>query len=287
MRDILLLVIPPTVGAVIGFITNVLAIKMLFRPLRAYHILGIRVPFTPGILPRERAKLAESIGAMVERELLTPDALRKRLESPELRDTFRQKLSGYTENLPALFTGGLEKIYPRALEGAIGFLREPEMHERLVEQGRSFIDDVVFTLPPIKRMLITSGQFDRSIKEQMPEIIDRLIERLGETAASGAVRGSIIAYGRDSLFAFDNKEKLETLITERLFTTAADNIEKILEAVNLRSLVRDRINSLDMIRVEKIILDVMANQLKWIDVFGAILGFLIGLFQAGFSFWMR
>jgi uncharacterized membrane protein YheB (UPF0754 family) len=44
---------------------------------------------------------------------------------------------------------------------------------------------------------------------------------------------------------------------------------------------------MDMIRVEGIILDVMANQLKWIDVFGAILGFLIGVFQALFSWIMR
>jgi uncharacterized membrane protein YheB (UPF0754 family) len=52
-------------------------------------------------------------------------------------------------------------------------------------------------------------------------------------------------------------------------------------------MVRNRINRMDMLRVEKIILDVMANQLKWIDVFGAILGFLIGLFQALFGWLMR
>jgi uncharacterized membrane protein YheB (UPF0754 family) len=42
-----------------------------------------------------------------------------------------------------------------------------------------------------------------------------------------------------------------------------------------------------MLRVEGIILDVMANQFKWIDIFGAVLGFLIGLCQAGFSWLLR
>ncbi|MDR1636833.1 MAG: DUF445 family protein, partial [Treponema sp.] len=65
--------VPPLAGAFIGFLTNVLAIRMLFRPLKELRIFGIRLPFTPGILPRERRRLADSIGRMVERELLTPE----------------------------------------------------------------------------------------------------------------------------------------------------------------------------------------------------------------------
>jgi uncharacterized membrane protein YheB (UPF0754 family) len=41
-------------------------------------------------------------------------------------------------------------------------------------------------------------------------------------------------------------------------------------------MVTERIDSLDMLRVERIVLDVMADQLKWINLFGAILGALIG-----------
>jgi uncharacterized membrane protein YheB (UPF0754 family) len=56
-------------------------------------------------------------------------------------------------------------------------------------------------------------------------------------------------------------------------------IENMLASINIQEMVRERIDSLDMIRVEKIVLDVMANQFKWINIFGGILGFLIGLFQ--------
>jgi uncharacterized membrane protein YheB (UPF0754 family) len=42
-----------------------------------------------------------------------------------------------------------------------------------------------------------------------------------------------------------------------------------------------------MLKVEGIVLDVMANQLKWIDIFGAILGFGIGMFQAFLGWLLR
>lgn len=58
------------VGAVIGWITNVLAIKLIFRPIRP-----VRIPFTGfaiwGLIPKRREEIAHSIGLVVERELLS------------------------------------------------------------------------------------------------------------------------------------------------------------------------------------------------------------------------
>jgi uncharacterized membrane protein YheB (UPF0754 family) len=45
------ILLPPLLGAIIGYVTNALAIRMLFRPLREYRIGPFRVPFTPGIIP--------------------------------------------------------------------------------------------------------------------------------------------------------------------------------------------------------------------------------------------
>jgi hypothetical protein len=313
MRGLLLFCVPPLVGALIGFVTNVLAIKMLFRPLRPYYFFGLRIPFTPGILPRERARLAESIGAMVERELLTPEILRERLAGEELREKFSRNLSKYTGALPGHFEGTAEKLYPWALEALTGFLRKPETRDELTDMGQGLVDRIVEDLPPIQRIIVTSGQFNHAIKEDMPRIIDDLIDKLEEAGRRGETRDRLIAYARDRLFSagalegalrdllrpaaeapgagsLDMEAKagsLEALITERLFAAADSQIEKILGAINIQVMVRDRINRLDMIRVERIILDVMANQLKWIDVFGAILGFLIGLFQTLFGWFMR
>ena len=62
--------IGPAVGAVIGYITNDLAIKMLFRPRKAVYIGTLHVPFTPGLIPSQQGRIAKSIGEVVSRQLL-------------------------------------------------------------------------------------------------------------------------------------------------------------------------------------------------------------------------
>lgn len=46
-------VVPPLAGLVIGYFTNDIAIKMLFRPYRPYRVFGWRIPFTPRFDPAE------------------------------------------------------------------------------------------------------------------------------------------------------------------------------------------------------------------------------------------
>ena len=53
-------VLPPLVGALIGGVTNDVAIRMLFRPHAAWRVGGLRVPLTPGLIPRERAQALAS-----------------------------------------------------------------------------------------------------------------------------------------------------------------------------------------------------------------------------------
>ncbi|WP_103125845.1 DUF445 domain-containing protein [Nostoc cycadae] len=70
-----LYVSPPILGGVIGYFTNDIAIKMLFRPYRAIYIGGRRVPFTPGLIPRNQERLAKNISSTIMGSLLTPDEL--------------------------------------------------------------------------------------------------------------------------------------------------------------------------------------------------------------------
>lgn len=66
---------PPALGGIIGYFTNDIAIKMLFRPYREIYILGRRVPFTPGLIPRNQERLAKNISETIMRSLLTPEEL--------------------------------------------------------------------------------------------------------------------------------------------------------------------------------------------------------------------
>jgi uncharacterized membrane-anchored protein YjiN (DUF445 family) len=290
MKNWLFWIVPPLAGAFIGFLTNVLAIRMLFRPLGEIRIFGIRLPFTPGILPRERHKLADSIGRMVERELLTPEILRERFGSREFREKFRRELAAYAGRFPGLFRRLAEKMYPQVWQGLIEFLYEPDIHAKLETQGHYFVDNTIFTLPPLQRFLVTSGQFDRSLHEKMPEIIDELIQRLESLGDDEGIREEIISRTADRLFAgagsADGGDSLESMVTEKLFNALESQAGNILQAIDIKNLVSRRIDSLDMLQVEGIILDVMADQFKWIDIFGGILGFCIGVFQALFSYFL-
>ncbi len=85
-------IMPPLVGAIIGYFTNWLAIKMLFRPLKPIYLGKLKLPFTPGILPRERLRLADSVGETVSRELLTPEVFRTRLVEPALKTKIEESV---------------------------------------------------------------------------------------------------------------------------------------------------------------------------------------------------
>ncbi|MEH2062823.1 MAG: DUF445 family protein [Nostoc sp.] len=70
-----LYVSPPVLGGIIGYFTNDIAIKMLFRPYRAIYIAGRKVPFTPGLIPRNQERLAKNISNTIMGSLLTPQEL--------------------------------------------------------------------------------------------------------------------------------------------------------------------------------------------------------------------
>ncbi|MCM0590538.1 MAG: DUF445 family protein [Gloeotrichia echinulata IR180] len=72
-----LYVSPPVVGGIIGYFTNDIAIKMLFRPYQAIYIGGTRLPFTPGLIPRNQERLAQRISNTIMGSLLTPEELQK------------------------------------------------------------------------------------------------------------------------------------------------------------------------------------------------------------------
>jgi uncharacterized membrane protein YheB (UPF0754 family) len=72
-----LYVAPPVVGGVIGYFTNDIAIRMLFRPYRAVYLAGRQLPFTPGLIPRNQERLARRVSDTIMGSLLTPDELQK------------------------------------------------------------------------------------------------------------------------------------------------------------------------------------------------------------------
>ncbi|MEL7037347.1 MAG: DUF445 family protein [Cyanobacteria bacterium J06592_8] len=69
------LIAPPILGGIIGYFTNDLAIKMLFRPYRPIRVGGRMLPFTPGLIPRNQERLAKRVSDTIMSSLLTPEEL--------------------------------------------------------------------------------------------------------------------------------------------------------------------------------------------------------------------
>ena len=68
----------PLIGAVIGYCTNYIAVKMLFYPKKEIKIWGHKLPFTPGAIPKGKPRLAKAIGNIVANTLLTEEDLKKK-----------------------------------------------------------------------------------------------------------------------------------------------------------------------------------------------------------------
>jgi len=81
----------PIIGAAIGWFTNYLAVKMLFRPKRPIRLAGLTIQ---GLIPRRREDLAQSVAEVVEQELLASDDVAQALES----EAFRHRLADVLED---------------------------------------------------------------------------------------------------------------------------------------------------------------------------------------------
>ena len=86
LSRILLYISPPILGGLIGYYTNDIAIKMLFRPYKAVYVFGKKVPFTPGLIPSNQERLGQNIANAIMKSLLTPEEMQnlaRRLLQPE------------------------------------------------------------------------------------------------------------------------------------------------------------------------------------------------------------
>lgn len=184
MYSILPWVITPILSGLIGWFTNWLAIKMLFRPRLEKKILGFTLQ---GVIPKRRAEIAIIIGKTVEEELLTRGDLQSALKKININDAVKpllqekinlmidQKLTSFSPLLMAMMPSNmLEKIKTSILEEILTAL--PELIEKL---GDSFINNL-----PVNDLVVNNiNNFDIARLEKM--IVDasnkefKFIEYLG------------------------------------------------------------------------------------------------------------
>jgi len=113
MPQFLTYLAPPLVGAFIGYMTNFVAIRMLFRPLKPWRLFGFRLPMTPGVIPSKRHDLAQNIGRMVGRHLLTNRDITRALNGAAFKTQLANVINLKIENFLQKDLGPLGTVIPQ------------------------------------------------------------------------------------------------------------------------------------------------------------------------------
>ena len=152
------------VGALSGGITNAVAIWMLFHP---YEPRGIRWFRIQGAMPKNKARLAKSIGKTVGERLLTPEDLAERLGAPAVRDAFLS-----------------------AVGGAVGTLLDRErgpLREQLRPELATFLDDALAGLGPHIAGRMAAWARSPEFEPLALGFLDRVSAEVGDRPVSGAL----------------------------------------------------------------------------------------------------
>jgi len=86
-------------GALAGGLTNRIAIIMLFHPYEPPRIMGRTVGWLQGAVPKNRKRMASTIGRTIGTHLLSPEDVAAELRDERLREAFDVQLRGLIRNL--------------------------------------------------------------------------------------------------------------------------------------------------------------------------------------------
>lgn len=78
-----------SVGTLIGWFTNYLAIKLLFRPYKEVNLLFFKIQ---GLIPKRRDEIAVNISEVIEKELISLDDIAKKFQNSEFNEEMIDEL---------------------------------------------------------------------------------------------------------------------------------------------------------------------------------------------------
>jgi uncharacterized membrane protein YheB (UPF0754 family) len=100
-------------GAIAGGSTNAVAVWMLFHPYEPPTLLGRRIRFLQGAIPKNTDRLASAMGRTVGTKLLTPDDLARTLTEPSFRAAFDERLGAFIASLFEERRGAVSTLLPQ------------------------------------------------------------------------------------------------------------------------------------------------------------------------------
>lgn len=289
------IIIRPLIGAGIGYVTNWIAVKMMFRPLKPVKIGKWNLPFTPGIIPRNKERIAKSIGDSISDYLLTEEVLRNSLLSETAKDSIKNKLieslNKLAENDETIEANICEVVDSTTYNKTLNYINNNLTNSILETLKESNLGDLIAQQIEIAASeklkgsmlgLFGANAIVSKISDEAAKRINNYIEENGNELVSNMVGKEINKISNTRVS--DTMEKIaesEIDLIEVVLNIyekiILEKLPEMLNVINISKVVTDKINSMDMLELEKLILDIMKKELNALVNLGAIIGFILGL----------
>lgn len=289
--EILRILAGPIIGAAIGYCTNYIAVKMLFRPYRPIKVFGKTLPFTPGIIPKRQPDLARAVGKAVGDNLFGEVEIKGILQSDEVKNTI---IGGITDSIENAIDGetvrgtimklaSSEESYDNKKDAIADFLsvriiegiKSLDMAEIITKQGTSAIKQMGGMLA----MFVNESMVSSMAGPISDKFVDYLegegyfkIHQLVENEIN-----EIEDWSMDRIIGEHRLDKIRTAISDLYDKMLGDKIADILNAFDVEGIVEEKIVSMDVEELETLILSVMKHELGMIVNLGALIGMILGL----------
>lgn len=283
----------PLIGAVIGYVTNKIAVEMLFRPLKPIYIGKFHVPFTPGIIPKGKERLAKAIGDVVGNNLLTPAIIKQTLLSETMLkeieaqiDLTFAKLMAEESTVGARASGLLGEETSAKLENGIvtgltqrinSGLYNMNLGEIIASEVMAAVQEKVHgTLFSVFVKPSTLAPVEAEIKSR----VEQYLETHGTEKIQGYISEEYSNFKELSLSAVAgrlNTPEFRNIILDFYRTFADSYTDKLLSSLNLPKIVQDKVGAMDTKEVEQLVLSIMEKELGAVVNLGAVIGLLLGI----------
>ncbi|MBO4514789.1 MAG: DUF445 family protein [Lachnospiraceae bacterium] len=285
--EIIRVILPILVGSVIGYFTNFLAIKMLFRPRREVRIGKWKLPFTPGIIPKNQPRLANAIGNAVGGHLLNAETIKESFQKNGTKEKLVKKVAASLYESEACLGDffstdenheELIERFSTVLAGAVAEkVRQMEFKPIVAEIGKEAMGDLLNH--KMITMLLTEERQD-AIYERIAQAIHKYLDENGEEMIKSAISQNVKSLEgkpiKEIVQAGTSQEGLEHLALYVVNMAAERYGASLLQAIDVSAVVRERIESMDVAEMERLTLSVCSKELQAVINLGALIGAVIG-----------
>lgn len=195
------LVAVPLIGAATGYLTNAVAVRMLFRPRRERRFLGLRFQ---GLIPRRRGDIARQVGETVERHLISHADIKAALATPDMRERMLSLLDARVDRLIERRLAGLHPMAGMFLAGPL----KDRIKAMVMEEVGAAIEPMTEeALTALEERLNFRELVARKIEEFDLETFESIVTRIAARELRAIeVWGGVLGFGigllTDLLFLF-------------------------------------------------------------------------------------